>query len=90
LYDAVFGIEWIGDETLTWVHKHYGITEGDVSRVGKRGFATGGMASSFYSVWNLEIPTGQDPRVPWVGLDKAWGQLGGKSGSEESGNVEDS
>lgn len=26
LYDAVLGIEWIGDETLTWVHKHYGIT----------------------------------------------------------------
>lgn len=27
LYDAVLGIEWIGDETLTWVHKHYGITD---------------------------------------------------------------
>lgn len=48
LYDAVLGIEWIGDETLTWVHKHYGITYwGDVSRVGKREFATGGWRALF-------------------------------------------
>lgn len=26
LYDDILRVERIGDETLTWVHKHYGIT----------------------------------------------------------------
>jgi hypothetical protein len=26
LYDDVLRVVWIGDETLTWVHKHYVIT----------------------------------------------------------------
>lgn len=32
LYDDVFWVGRIGDETLTWVHKHNGITAWDVSR----------------------------------------------------------
>jgi hypothetical protein len=39
LYDDVFLRVWIGDETLTWVHKHYVI-----SRMGTS--AGGGRSSS--------------------------------------------
>jgi hypothetical protein len=46
LYDDVLWVVWIGDETLTWVHKHYVITVlGTSEKVGR--FRHRGKAS-FY------------------------------------------
>lgn len=41
LYDDILRAERTGDETLTWVHRHNGITRLGRQQVGRGGFATG-------------------------------------------------